>query len=193
VSRWAQIHTRLARASHSQSGGLFFALIQEEGLCSLILTPSPKKPFAWPPADSDAAVWSTQPLLMQPGAWRATANDSIATRLQRRPFGDGLSAKSFHRAPSLPYFPCSPSVTRSVLVPRHITPYRGPRFCGLRASAFSGLLTPTRYVGSPSRKCSSCLGSGAHSRRFAQECPEGNPGKSKQEKFQWHSIPTPSL
>ena len=26
------------------------------------------------------------------------------------------------------------------------------------------------------------LGSGAHSRRFAQECPEGNPGKFKQEK-----------
>jgi len=26
------------------------------------------------------------------------------------------------------------------------------------------------------------LGSGAHSRRFAQECPEGNPGKYRQEK-----------
>jgi hypothetical protein len=25
-----------------------------------------------------------------------------------------------------PEFPCFPSVTRSVLIPRHITPYRGP-------------------------------------------------------------------
>ena len=30
------------------------------------------------------------------------------------------------------------------------------------------------------------LGSGAHSRRFAQECPEGNPGKFNQEKLTWH-------
>jgi hypothetical protein len=34
------------------------------------------------------------------------------------------------------------------------------------------------------------LGSGAHSRRFAQECPEGNPGKYKQGETQWHSTKT---
>jgi hypothetical protein len=37
------------------------------------------------------------------------------------------------------------------------------------------------------------LGSGAHSRRFAQGCPEGNPGKYKQGEKQWHSTKTKSL
>jgi hypothetical protein len=36
------------------------------------------------------------------------------------------------------------------------------------------------------------LGSGAHSRRFAQECPEGNPGKYKQGETPWHSTKTKS-
>lgn len=36
------------------------------------------------------------------------------------------------------------------------------------------------------------LGSGAHSRRFAQECPEGTSGKYEQEKRQWHSTKTKS-
>jgi hypothetical protein len=31
------------------------------------------------------------------------------------------------------------------------------------------------------------------SRRFAQECPEGNPGKYKQGETQWHSTKTKSL
>jgi hypothetical protein len=38
----------------------------------------------------------------------------------------------------------------------------------------------------------SALGSGAHSRRFAQECPEGNPGKYKQGELTWHSTKTRS-
>jgi hypothetical protein len=37
------------------------------------------------------------------------------------------------------------------------------------------------------------LGSGAHSRRVAQECPEGNPGKYKQGETQWHSTKTKLL
>jgi hypothetical protein len=32
----------------------------------------------------------------------------------------------------------------------------------------------------------------AHSRRFAQECPEGNPGKYKQGETRWHSTKTTS-
>jgi hypothetical protein len=34
------------------------------------------------------------------------------------------------------------------------------------------------------------LGSEAHSRRFAQECPEDNPGKYNQGEKQWHSTKT---
>jgi hypothetical protein len=72
--------------------------------------------------------------------------------LYRRP-----SDKCFHRAPILPYFPCSPSVTRSALFPRHITPSRTDRAPGtpiLRTASFCFSRTPppTRCVGSPLRK-----------------------------------------
>jgi hypothetical protein len=38
------------------------------------------------------------------------------------------------------------------------------------------------FLPDPPQKAHLGLGSGAHSRRFAQECPGGNPGKYKQEK-----------
>ena len=72
--------------------------------------------------------------------------------LYRRP-----SDKCLPRAPILPYFPCSPSVTRSALFPRHITPSRTDRAPGtpiLRTASFCFSRTPppTRCVGSPLRK-----------------------------------------
>jgi len=42
--------------------------------------------------------------------------------------------------------------------------------------------TRTKRFSEPSENAPLGLGSGALSRRFAQECPEGNPGKYKQEK-----------
>ena len=64
------------------------------------------------------------------------------------------SDKCLPRAPILPYFPCSPSVTRSALFPRHITPSRTDRAPGtpiLRTASFCFTRTPppTRCVGSP--------------------------------------------
>jgi len=72
--------------------------------------------------------------------------------LYRRP-----SDKCLPRAPILPYFPCSPSVTRSALFPRHITPAHNERALGapiLRTASFCFSRTPppTRSVGSPLRK-----------------------------------------
>ena len=43
--------------------------------------------------------------------------DSAAAQLHGRSFS-APSGERFHKEPSLPYFPCSPSVTRSVLFPR---------------------------------------------------------------------------
>jgi single-strand DNA-binding protein len=68
---------------------------------------------------------------------------------------------------------------------------RGPRFCGtarlcfgfaaLRVSAFrKSLCNERKRFSEPSEKAPLGLGSGAHSRRCAQECPEGNPGKYNQ-------------
>jgi hypothetical protein len=69
--------------------------------------------------------------------------------LYRRP-----SDRCFHGAPILPYFPCSPSVTRSALFPRHITPSRtdrapGPLILQTASFCFSRTPPPTRCVGSP--------------------------------------------
>src|SRR5579862_10046843 len=49
--------------------------------------------------------------------------------------------------------------------------------CGLRASAFSRLL-PQDELGSPSRKCSPCLGSSAP-RALRDVCPERHSGAEK--------------
>jgi hypothetical protein len=63
-------------------------------------------------------AWSTHSLLMQPDTWRTTE------QVRALPGCDGVliyrcpSVGRFHRAPILPYFPCLPSVTRSVLIPR---------------------------------------------------------------------------
>ena len=141
--------------------------------------------------------------------------------LYRRP-----SDKCFHRAPILPYFPCSPSVTRFGAYPApggttrlcfgFTTPLRKdrasgtPDFTALRVSAFRKSFVRRTQKDFPNlpKKAPLGLGSGAHShptthkscvgdpgisRRFAQECPEGNPGKYNQGEKQWRSTKTRSL
>jgi hypothetical protein len=113
----------------------------------------------------------------------------------------------FRKAPSLPDSPMSHSVTRSVLIPRHIahharTRARDPDSAARHDSASHGperlrviheeilahapfgfrlsenlfgespQRTRTKRFSEPSEKAPFGLGSGAHSRRFAQECPE---------------------
>jgi len=90
-------------------------------------------------------------------------------------------------------FPAHPRSLASVLIPRP---------AARRDSAFSAFRKSLRQkrndrrkkrFSEPSENASLGLGSGAHSRRFAQECPEGNPGKYKQGETQWHSTKTRSL
>ena len=83
-------------------------------------------------------------------------------------------------APSLPDFPMSHSVTRSVLIPRPAA-RRGSASHSVRPSGFGfqkifsvSLRTERGRKDFPNlpKKRHLALGSGAHSRRFAQECPE---------------------
>jgi hypothetical protein len=170
-------------------------------LCSSPSTSSPRhRSFAWQGAEDDGerTAWSTHSLLLQPDRWETTGYVSTAVRLHRHPERRAVldASVSVQCHPSS-YFPAHPRSLASVLIPRHITPVRnervpGPRFCGTSGSAFSGLLPQPDALGPRSRKCTFGLGSGAHSRRFAQECPEGNPGKYKQGETKWHSTKTTS-
>ena len=107
-----------------------------------------------------------------------------------------LSDRCFHRAPILPYFSCSPSVTRSVLIPRpaarRVSASASPP-CGFRLSENLVCNEHKRDFPNLPKKTPLGLGSWAHSRRFAQECPEGNPGKYNQGELTWHSTKTRSL
>jgi hypothetical protein len=216
MSGQMHMQTPLARISQSprEAGHLFALATPTLEPCSLPPTPSPKhRPFAWQGAEDDAdhrRAWFTHSLLLQPETWRATANGSIAARSQRRPCGDGLQQSVSIERHLSRIFPAHPrSLTRCCSRAR-----RHSAFCFAWASRQKRMTRrngwPMRPAGfgfqkifcaknakrfpEPSEKDTpTALGSGAHSRRVAQECPEGNPGKSKQEKLQWHSIPTPSL
>ena len=70
-------------------------------------------------------------------------------------------------------FPAHPRSLASVLIPRP---------AALRVLLFpDSSPNQMRWVPAP-EKAPSALGSEAHSRRFAQECPEANPGKYNKEK-----------
>ena len=70
-------------------------------------------------------------------------------------------------------FPAHPRSLASVLIPRP---------AALRVLLFlDSSPNQMRWVPTP-EKAPSALGSEAHSRRFAQECPEANPGKYNKEK-----------
>jgi hypothetical protein len=169
-------------------------------LCNQPSIPSPQYvPFAWRDGKDDAKhrnVRSTHSLLLQPEASRTTCYGSPAVWLYRHPLYRRPSDKCFHRAPILPYFPCSPSVTRSMLYPRpaarRVSASASPPS---RVSVFSKSCVQRTQKDFPNlpKKTPLGLGSGAHSRRFAQECPEGTPGKYKQGEKQWHSTKTRSL
>ena len=161
--------------------------------------PPPKyRPIARRDAENEAKHWyarSPRSLLLQPETWQTTGYGSTAAWSHRHPYIGTLQTNVSLERQFSRIFPAHPrSLARRfsrATSPRHAqTARRGPRFCGLRASAFPGLLPQPDALGPHSGKCSSCLGSGAHSRRFAQECPEDNPGKYNQGEKQWHSTKT---
>jgi hypothetical protein len=173
-----KIQARISQAQTNRALHRFLAGTASK-LCNPLCTPSPMNcSVEWRGMENDAGsreVWLTH---SRPGVGSGEQQNHECCLVARASLlACALQTGRFHRAPSLPDSPMSHSVTRSVLFPRHISPSRkdrvpGPQFCGLRASAFPGLLPQPEALGPHSEKCSSCLGSGAHSRRFAQECPE---------------------
>ena len=101
-----------------------------------------------------------------------------------------LQRTRFHRAPSLPYFPSFHSVTRFGAYPAPGGTRRSASHCVRPAgfgfqkifSAISAKSAERKDFPNLPKKHVFGLGSGAHSRRFAHECPEGTSGKYKQEK-----------
>jgi hypothetical protein len=124
MSNGLQIPKKLACISQPRrSCGLLLALTAPEFL--LCNSPSCRSPkarfFAWRDADGDWGNRSarlTHSLLLQPDLTESR-HGTAAVWVHRRPERDGSlqTGVSVKRHPSS-YFPCSPSVTRSVLVPR---------------------------------------------------------------------------
>ena len=202
MSRRAQTRTILTRTSQLRRAEnlLPAPTALELELCNNSPSiPSPKNRFSALQAaedDGGRTVWFTHSLLLQPDRWRTRAYSSAAVRLHRHPERHAVlhASVSIKRHPSS-YFPCPPSVTRFGAYP---APCGTARLCfgfaALRVSAFRKSLCNERkkifrtFVKAP-------LGTWERgtSRRFAQECPEGDPGKYKQGETQWHSTKTKSL
>ena len=187
MSHLARMQTLTRTSQSRREAGLLLAFAAP-GLepCSSPSTPSPKdRFFAWEDAEASrelfGAVHPRSAFVAGPNSQRAQMfiRGLVATAsLYRRP-----SDRCFHRAPSLPYFPCSPSVTR-------FSAYPAP--CGTARLCFFGFqkifsTTSRKERGKkrfpePSENASLGTWERGTSRRFAQECPEGNSGKYKQEK-----------
>jgi hypothetical protein len=88
-------------------------------------------------------------------------------------------------------FPVFPSVTRFGAYP---APCGTTRLCffGFQKifSARTRKKARKKRFSEPSEKAPLGTWERGTSRRFAQECPEGNPGKYKQGETQWHSTKT---
>ena len=203
MSGRAQTRTILARTSPTRrASSLLLALSGSElEPCNSPSTLSPKdRLFAWQGAEDDGegTAWFTHSQLLQPDRWQTTGHGSAAVRLHRHPERHAAlhASVSVKRHPSS-YFPCSPSVTRlgADPAPHHPSPQR-PR-AGDPDSADCELLlfldsSPNQKRWVPFQKMQLLPWERGTSRRFAQECPEGIPGKYKQGETQWQSTKTES-
>jgi hypothetical protein len=170
----------------------------QQGPCNWLSIPSPQcRPLLSPCANDDAKhrkMRSTHSLLSQPEViaseqpWFRRRAVALAS-LYKSP-----SDKRFHRAPILPYFPAHPRSLASVPIPRPaalvvLLRLAAPFGSGFPATNFRRSVRAAAVRRADEISCRSLhrkhafgLGSGAHSRRFAQECPEGNSGKYTKEK-----------
>jgi hypothetical protein len=211
VSRRAHIQAILARISQPQRevGLLPAPTAPELELCSSPSTSSPQNRFfAWQGAEDDGerTAWFSHSLLLQPERWEARANNSNAVRLHRHPeshrvLQTDVSVKSHLSR----IFPAHPRSLASVLVPRpaarrcsasHCVRPVGLGFHTKISRATYARLRPkvrARFFFGASAESTSRPWERGTSRRFAQECPEGNPGKYKQGETPWHSTKTKSL
>jgi hypothetical protein len=159
--------------------------------------PPPRyRPFAWRDAEDDAKrwnVWFTRSPLLQPEAWQATGYGSTAVQLHRHPYIGALQTSVYLERQFSRIFLAHPRSLASVLTPRPAARRVSASHCvrpvGFGFQKIFVQRTQKDFPNLP-KKTPLGLGSGAHSRRFAQECPEGNPGKYKQGEKSWHSTKT---
>ena len=142
-------------------------------------------------------------LHVEPGRGQARTR-SINCRLVPRPQRRVALQSCFLRVPDLPYLPCSPSDTRFGAFP---APCGSSMFCfgsrhpaglGFQTRIFRATTARLRsmkdkiFLRSLPESTSWHLGAGTYASLRAV-CPEGDPGKYKQEKSSWHSTKTKSL
>ena len=201
MSRQMRERAMLTRVSQRMRGGGSFpalagTLLKSRNWPSI---PSPRyKPIAWRDAEHDARHWNvrfTRSPLLQPEEWQAAGYGSTAVWLDRHPYIGALQTGISIERQFSRIFPAHPRSLASVLIPRPAA-RRGSashsvRPCGFRLSKNLCATTAKRFS-EPSEKAPLGLGSGAHSRRFAQECPEGNPGKYQTGEMTCSSMKTKS-
>jgi hypothetical protein len=207
VSRQLRTRATLVRASQQVRGGWSFPAHADpsRGMCNWPSIPSPRyRPIARRDAEIDAKhwnVWFARSPLLQPETWQPTGYGSAAVQLRRHPYIGALQTSVYLERQFSRIFPAHPRSLASVLFPRpaarRVSASHCVRPCGFRLSENLVCNERKKIFRTFRKRRRLALGSGAHShptthkscvgdpgisRRFAQECPEGNPGKFKQEK-----------
>jgi len=139
-----------------------------------------------PPSSTASSARSQRVIRAELCGWRRWPTLCLLSRIRGRQQEDSAPALLRTRTPASTLqmivavehqfsciFPAHPRSLASVLIPRP---------AALRVLLFlDSSPNQMRWVPAP-EKAPSALGSEAHSRRFAQECPEANPGKYTKEK-----------
>ena len=200
MSRQALTQTTRARTSQARREADLLLAFAVPALVRRISPPTPSpvdRLFAWrgPEDDRKRTARLTHPLILAPDLWQVSPNGSTTVRLHRHPKRHRVlqTGVSIERHLSR-IFPARPRSLASVPYPRPaarrvsasaMPPYGlrlSENLCAMNAKTFS----------EPSVKAPLGTWERGTSRRFAQECPEGNPGEYKQGETQWHSTKTTS-
>ena len=188
MSPHAQLQTAMARTSQPRREAGLLLTLAASGLepCILPSTPSPKdRVFAGACANA-----STEPFgAVHPLSAFATVLDgqrtqrSVCCLVATASLYSHPSGECFHRAPILPYFPLL-TLGHSLRCLSRALRHGAALLLRLSENLFDKAphKTRTKRFSEPSAKAPLGTWERGTSRRFAQECPEGNPGKYKQEK-----------
>jgi hypothetical protein len=200
MSRQALTQTTLAGTSQARREAHLLLAVAVPELVRPISpsTPSPQdRFFAYRGAEDyeELTARLTHPLLLEPDLWQASPIGSITVWMHRHPEYHRVLQTGVSIARHLScIFPAHPRSLASVLYPRpaarRVSASAMPPY-GLRFSE-NLCATNAKRFSEPSAKAPLGTWERGTSRRFAQECPEGNPGKYKQGETQWHSTKTTS-
>jgi hypothetical protein len=202
VSRQTFIQTTLARPSQSRREARLLLVLAAPHLetCISPSTPSPKDRFfarQGTEDDGERTAWFIHSLLLQRDRWQASTSGSTVVWLHRHPERHASLQASVSMERHLSrIFPARPRSLALVPIPRpaarRVSASATPPY-GLRLSEnLCSKDKNAKRFPEPSVKAPLGTWERGTSRRFAQECPEGNPGKYKQGETQWHSTKTTS-